>query len=54
MAAVKQVGEDFKEYLYKLEKQELLDLLHDLINNDDVSLEAMYATLKRNKVEGYS
>lgn len=54
MAAVKQVREDFKDYINELEKQELLSLLQDLVDNDDVSLEAMYATLKRNEVEGYT
>lgn len=54
MAAVKQVTQDFKDYVEELEKQDLLALLHDLVDNDDVSLEAMYATLKRNKVVGYS
>lgn len=55
MASVKELVQDFKDYLDGLEKQELLGLLHDLVDDvDGLSVEVMYNILKRNKVEGYT
>ena len=55
MASVKELVQDFKDYLDGLEKQELLVLLHNLVGDvDGLSVEVMYNILKRNKVEGYT
>lgn len=55
MAAMKRLTEDFKEYLEGLEKQELLGLLNDLVDDaEGLSAEQMYNILNRNGVEGYA
>lgn len=55
MSAMKQLVQDFRDYLDGLEKQQLLALLNDLIDDTDgLSAEQMYKILQRNKVQGYT
>lgn len=55
MAAMKRLTQDFKDYLEGLEKQDLLALLNNLIDDvEGLSAEQMYKILQRNGVEGYA
>lgn len=54
MAAVKQVAQDFREYLSTLTREQMLALLNNLVGDDDgLSAQGMYHILHAAKVEGY-
>lgn len=53
MVAVKQVTQDFDQYIEGLEKAELISLLKKLVRDEELRTRQMWIILKRAGVEGY-